>query len=86
LLPTSTVKPLRHAVYDATLTERTPEFWAGAYRSSRKKNTLYKPEKWTKRQNSLYQYPLQQGLCTRKANTFILAISCHKKGVDDVGK
>jgi len=37
LLPTSTVKPPRHAAYDVTLADRRVERWAGAYRSSRKK-------------------------------------------------
>ena len=59
-------------MYDATLTERRPERWAGAYRSSRKKKTPYIcQKKWNKLQNNLYQYPLQQGWCTRKANTLL---------------
>jgi hypothetical protein len=31
--PSSTVKPPRHAAYDATLVKRRAERWAGVYRS-----------------------------------------------------
>jgi hypothetical protein len=40
-LPSSTVKPPGHAVYDATLAERRAVHWVGTYYSSRNRSTLY---------------------------------------------
>ena len=55
-LPLSTVKPPRHAAYDATLAKRRADRWAGAYRYREEEEEEEEEEEKVSTQISLYIY------------------------------